>query len=98
CPGAKTSVFESAAPVPMRLVANDQVHFLFLKKSACRMNDVVFLSRYRQTIYDCPYAQVTELLVPVHGSREHDGPATRSGTGIDQEPKKTRIAGGIAQA
>jgi len=67
----------------MRLVADDQVYFLLLKKPTCRMNDVILVSRYGQTIHDGPYAQVAELLVPVHGSRNHDGPTTGSGTGID---------------
>ena len=94
----KPSVFASLAPVPMGLVADDQIYFLLLKKSACRMNDVILVSRYCQTIHDGPYAPVAELLVAVHGSCEHDGPTTGSGTCIDQEPKKTRIACGIAEA
>src|SRR5229473_4696658 len=43
--GEKTGVFESSAPTPMRLVADDQVHFLLLKKPACRMDDIILISR-----------------------------------------------------
>src|SRR4029077_3923130 len=96
--GEKTGVFESSAPVLMRLVANDQVYFLVLKKLACRMSDVSLVSRHCQTIHDGPYTQVAELIVPVHGSREHDGPTTRSRAGIDDQAGKTRIACWIAES
>jgi len=62
------------------------------------MNDAVLVSRYRQAIHDSPYSQVAELLVPVHGRRKQDGPATGSGPGIDDQTHKTRIACWIAKA
>ena len=85
-------MIESSAPIPMSLVADDEVHFLFFQNLARCVNYIIFFARNSQTIHDCPDAQIAKLLVPVHGSREHNRPTAGLRTGINDQAQKSGIA------